>query len=108
MITEIVSFKIPNGTPRDRVLEDVKTTIDRWWKFPGLVRKNYIRQDAETVMGIYFWESLEAAQKGHDAAWLQKAEDKWGNRPQISYYDTVMVLDNRHKEILEYPGDSQV
>ncbi len=108
MITEIVSFKVPSGTSRDQVLEDAKTTIDRWSGFPGLVRKTFVRQDEETTMGIYLWESLEAAKNGHDDAWLQKAEAKWGNRPQISYYDTVMVLDNRHGEILEYPGESEV
>ncbi len=108
MITEIVSFKIPKGTSRDQVLEDAKTTIERWWKYPGLVRKNYVMQDAETVLGIYLWESPEAAKKGHDEAWLKKAEAKWGNRPQTQFYDTVMVLDNRHEEVLEYPGESQV
>lgn len=108
MITEIVSFNIPKTTSRDQVLEDAKTTIDRWKGFPGLVRKTFVRKDADAVMGIYLWESLEAAKAGHDESWLKKAEMKWGNRPQISYYDTVMVLDNRHDEILEYPGEPQI
>lgn len=102
MITEIVSFNIPKGTSRAQVLKDAKTTIDRWRGFPGLVRKYYVMQDAETAMGIYLWESLEAAKTGHDSIWLDKAEARWGNRPKISYYDTVMELDNRHDEIIEY------
>ncbi len=70
MITEIVSFEVPEGTSRNQVLEDAKTTIDRWSGFPGLVRKTFVRQDARTTMGIYLWESLETAKKGHDEAWL--------------------------------------
>jgi len=108
MITEIVSFNIPKTTSRDQVLEDARTTIDRWKGFSGLVRKTFVRKGADAVMGIYLWESLEAAKAGHDESWLKKAEMKWGNRPQISYYDTVMVLDNRHDEILEYPGEPQI
>lgn len=108
MITEIVSFKIPQGMSRAQVLKDAKTTIERWWKFPGLVRKVYLLDGDDGVMGIYLWENLGAAKKGHDAAWLDRAETKWGNRPQIRYFDTTMVLDNRHGEILEFPGESEV
>ena len=103
MITEFVTFNIPKNMSRQQVLEDGKTTIERWQGFPGLIRKVYIHKDEETVMGIYLWESIEDAKKGHDEAWLNKAEAKWGNRPQIEYLDTVMVLDNRHDEILEFP-----
>jgi len=108
MITEIVSFNIPADMSRDQVLQDAKGTVERWWKFPGLVRKVYLRDGNDKAMGIYLWESLEAAKKGHDAVWLDRAEAKWGNRPQITYYDTTMVLDNLHEEVLEYPGQSEI
>ena len=46
---------------------------------------------------------LSGKSGGHDEAWLQQAEEIWGNRPQIEYLDTLMILDNRHDEILEFP-----
>ncbi len=102
MISEIVSFKIPAGMSREDVLEDAKPTLERWTNFPGLIRKTYVRADDMTCMGIYLWESKKAAQKGHDEAWLDKAEAKWGNRPTITYFDAFMELDNRHGDVQEF------
>jgi hypothetical protein len=103
VITEIVSFKIPADMSRDAVLEDARQTLDRWRGFPGLLRKTFLMADAGTCMGIYMWESKDHALAGHDAAWLQKAEEKWGNRPVITYCDTLMVLDNSRDEVTEFP-----
>lgn len=103
MITEIVRFKIRPGMSRDEVLEDSRSTIPRWRANSDLIRKMYVMPDDETCMGIYLWKSKEAAQKGHDQAWMERAEKHWGNRPEITYLDTLMVLDNRHDEVLEYP-----
>jgi heme-degrading monooxygenase HmoA len=103
MITEIVSFKIPAGMSRDAVLKDAKQTLDRWRGFPGLVRKTYLMADAETCVGIYMWETKDHARAGHDADWFEKAEERWGNRPTVTYCDTLMVLDNSLNQVVEYP-----
>ena len=105
MIIETVTFPITPGMTRDDVLADARTTIPRWQGFPGLVRKTYVMVGADAAMGIYHWETLAHAEKGHDEEWMQKATVKWGVRPKLERYDTVMVLDNRHDEILEYPPD---
>ncbi|MCW9036209.1 MAG: hypothetical protein OQK35_02590 [Alphaproteobacteria bacterium] len=105
MISEIVSFKIPTGMSREEILEDAKTTIERWSNYPGLLRKTYVRADETTCMGIYLWESKDDAQNGHDEAWLARAEEKWGNKPTITYYDAFMELDNRLGQVYEFPED---
>jgi len=102
MITEIVTFRLKPGMTRQEMLEDARTTVDRWSGYPGLVRKTYAMADDQTGMGIYLWESRQHAEAGHDEAWLTKAEARWGVRPEITYHDTVMVLDNRAGEVLEF------
>ncbi|MCP4297871.1 MAG: hypothetical protein GY786_19935 [Proteobacteria bacterium] len=59
-------------------------------------------------MGIYLWESKDAAMKGHDSTWLDRAETMWGNRPVITYFDTFMELDNAHDEVREFPEDQPI
>jgi len=89
---------------REDVLDDARGTVENWKKYPGLIRKMYVLPDSTTAMGIYLWKTLEDARAGHDADWLTKAEKRWGNRPEIEYLDTLMVLDNRHNEVIESPG----
>jgi len=105
MIVETVTFQILPGMSRDDVLADGRTTLERWTNFPGLVRKTFVMVDASTAMGVYLWESEVAADIGHDAAWLDRAEQHWGNRPRIVRYDALMELDNRHGEVLEFPPE---
>ena len=31
------------------------------------------------------------------------AEQRWGNRPTIEYFDTLMILDNLCNEVIENP-----
>mgnify|MGYP003668663942 CR=1 FL=1 len=96
MITEIVSFNRTPGMDRDEMVRDAAGTFDRWTDFPGL-------RDPDTLVtkGIYLWESLEDADKGHDAAWLERAEAHWGNRPTLERYDCFLILENPGGEITE-------
>ncbi|MBZ0217251.1 MAG: hypothetical protein K8F25_11895, partial [Fimbriimonadaceae bacterium] len=94
---------IKPGMSRGDVLEQARGTLDRWRANPDLIQKSYVMPDEHSAMGIYLWKSKEAAQKGHDDAWMARAEDYWGNRPQITYFDTLMVLDNLHDDVLENP-----
>ena len=95
MITEIVSFKRHPGMDRDEMVRDAASTFERWTDFPGLVRKMFVR-DPETLdtKGIYLWKSLEDADRGHDAAWLDRAEKHWGNRPKLERFDCFLILEN--------------
>ncbi len=104
MITEIVSFDTPAGITREQMLEDAAGTIDRWSDYPGLVRKMFV-WDAERGrgMGIYLWEALKHAEQGHDAAWLDRAEAHWGNRPVIERYDCFMILENPGGQVQRPP-----
>ena len=95
MITEIVSFNRHPDMDRDEMIRDAMGTVERWTDFPGLVRKMFVRDpDSLATKGIYLWETLEAADKGHDAAWLERAEAHWGNRPVLERYDCFMILEN--------------
>ncbi len=106
MITEIVSFKVTPGMSRDDVLEDARSTLDRWRGFPGLVRKTFLMGENDRCVGVYLWESKDHALQGHDAVWLDRAEARWGNRPDIRYFDTLMELNNGAGEVTEYPADT--
>ncbi|MBT6284122.1 MAG: hypothetical protein HOI96_02955 [Rhodospirillaceae bacterium] len=102
MITEIVSFNRTPGMDRAEIVRDAAGTFDRWTDFPGLVRKMFMRDpDTLATKGIYLWETLEDANKGHDEAWLERAEAHWGNRPTLERYDCFLILENPGGKITE-------
>ena len=95
MITEIVTFHRPAGMTREQMTQDAQATFERWTDFPGLVRKMFVRDpDSLVTKGIYLWQTLADADRGHDAAWLERAQAHWGNRPTLERYDCFLILEN--------------
>jgi hypothetical protein len=60
----------------------------------GLVRKYYLFGEDGHGGGVYLWESREAAERQYSPAWKAMIADKFGTAPQISYYDTPVIVDN--------------
>ncbi len=84
MITAIVKFKLP---PKCRQLA-------------GLVRKYYLYDgDAGIGGGVYLWESRAAADRVYTAEWKKMIADRYGAEPEITYFDTPVIVDNALDEI---------
>ncbi len=102
MICEIVRFKVRSGMTRDEVLEDARSVAPRWRVEPDLIRKHFLFDGGEESLGIYLWKNREAAEAAHDEVWRQRVRDVHGSEPSISYYDTLMIVDNLAEEVSEY------
>lgn len=74
MITEIITFSIPDGMTREEVVANYRRSAPSWRANPDLIRKNYL-YDAESrrASGVYLWRTLEAARRARDAAWVEKS-----------------------------------
>ena len=42
MITEVVTFKLPRGLTREKLITNYRQTAPKWRENPDLVRKNYL------------------------------------------------------------------
>ena len=79
MIVELVEFTHPPGSTRSAIDEGARATLPHWRANADLLRKHYLLgTDGQTGAGIYFWPSVEAAQRAHDAAWIAQAERRTG------------------------------
>lgn len=95
MITEIVTFAIPEGMGRDEVLALFEESAEIWRAHPKLHRKNYLYDpDAGIAGGVYTWDSIEDAQDAHGAAFLARVADSFGSTPQFRYFETPIVVQN--------------
>lgn len=102
MITELVLFDLPAGISRDDVIAGMRATAPAWRANSELVRKNYLYDAAAgQAGGAYLWPSVEAAQRGHDAAWRARIKQLYGNEPVIRYFETPLIVDNAQDQLIE-------
>ena len=97
MITELVTFPIPDGMTRDEVIALYEKSVPTWKANPDLLRKNYLyAPERGQGGGLYTWKSMEAAQAGHGESFKARIRETFGAEPQFSYFETPIVVDNEH------------
>lgn len=95
MITEIITFGIPDGMTRGEVVANYRRSAPTWRANPDLIRKNYLYDEAtRRAGGVYLWRSMEAAWLARDARWLERVRRTYGNEPMVQYFETPLVADN--------------
>jgi hypothetical protein len=88
MITAIVQFKVANDVGRDEVLTNMQNVAPRFESVPGLIRKNFLFDEARGVGGgVYTWQSREAIR------------NLYGVDPEITWFETPIIVDNASGEI---------
>jgi hypothetical protein len=99
MITAIVRFKLPPTVKAEDAAELFKGSAPKYRGLDGLVRKYYLFNESGVGGGVYLWESRAAAERVYTAAWKKMIADRYGAEPDITFYDTPVVVDNAIDEI---------
>ena len=95
MITEIITFGIPDGMTRDEVLANYRRSAPTWRANPDLIRKNYLYDpEGRRAGGVYLWRSMEAARRARGPEWLDRVRRTYGSEPVAQYFETPIVADN--------------
>lgn len=101
MITAIVRFTMPEAMPLESFTELSEGNAPLYKGMKGLVRKYYVRSDdGLQVGGVYLWESREAAEAVYTDEWRERVTGAYGSAPTIDWFDSPVVVDNRHNEIV--------
>ncbi len=95
MITAIVPFKLPANIDAAKAAELFRGSAPKYQALKGLVRKYYLFDaESRTGGGCYLWESREAAERVYNAEWRKMITDRYGSAPEISYFETPVIVDN--------------
>jgi hypothetical protein len=104
VITEIVTFQLPEGISRDQLLAKYRSTADKWRQNPDLVHKQYFyNADKNTGGGVYLWKSMEAAQRWHGSTFRQMVMEIYGSEPSMQYLEGMLVVDNLSGQVYDNP-----
>jgi len=100
MITEIVTFKLPEGSKREDVLANFEMTASVWSQNPDLIRKNYLFDADDNVAGgVYLWRTKAHAEKWHGDEFRARVKQLYGAVPTSQFFETPIVVDNLAGEI---------
>jgi hypothetical protein len=94
MITAVVRFKLPQDTSPEAAKALFEKSAPNYKGVPGLVRKYYLFGEDRTGGGVYLWESREAAERMYSDAWRKMIAERYGAVPEITYYETPVIVDN--------------
>lgn len=95
MITEIVTFAIPDDMDRAHVVSLFEQSAATWRGYPNLHRKNYLYDpEAGIAGGVYTWDSIADVQQAHGAAFHDRIAEVFGSTPQFQYFETPVVVQN--------------
>ena len=102
MITAVVQFKVADGVSRDEILTNMANVAPRFESVPGLIRKNFLLDPESGVGGgVYTWESREAADELYavGGAWREAIHNLYGVYPEITWFETPIIVDNATGDI---------
>ena len=102
MITALVQFKLPEPVTRDKAQEIFSSTAPKYREVQGLVRKYYLlSENGHTAGGVYLWNSREEAENLYTDEWKQVIHDRYGAQPEITYFESPVIVDNLRGEITQ-------
>lgn len=101
MITEIVTFTLPQGMSQEEATANFEDSAPGWHANPDLIRKNYLVDTQNRIAGgVYLWKDKAHAQKWHGDAFRKKIKGIYGSEPKSQFFDTPIVVDNLAGEIV--------
>ncbi len=101
MITVIASFPLPEGLSLGDFKGRMMPTVPKYREVDGLLRKNYLYDGERGVGGgVYTFETRAQAETCFNDEWITRVTTHYG-KPEISYFETPIAIDNAHKEVNE-------
>jgi hypothetical protein len=95
MHTVFVKFALPKPIPRAALLERFKKSEANFRGLPKLIRKYFCYDEAShTGHSVYLWESEDDARAFFSEEFVTGFAGKFGCTPELTFVDTLMVIDN--------------
>jgi hypothetical protein len=102
MISEIVTWELPEGMTKDEVTAKFRASVPVWQTKSDLIHKAFLFDEPSRRAGaVYLWKSLAPAKEAHGDAFRDRIRSTFGATPDFQYFDTPIVIDNKAKQVTE-------
>lgn len=100
MIVVFVQFQMPAQTTVQDAAAIFRSTAPRYLEMAPLVRKYYIfNPKTHRAGGCYLMRDRAAAERVFDESWRRLVNEKYGVAPEVTYFETPVIVDNMTHEI---------
>ena len=101
MITVVVNFDLPPGTTLADATARFQDSSQKYLGAPGLLRKFYLYNEEKMIGGgAYVFGSRAEADALLNADWVASITARYGSPPQLTYFETPVLVDNVAGEIV--------
>ncbi len=99
MITVMSRFQLRPGLDRSTALEEIQETIG-WYQGRAHCIRKYVclNWEGRYGIGVYLWDDREAAEAFYAAA-TAEIERQTGAPPELTWFETPVVVDNAVGEV---------
>ena len=102
MITEIVSWGLPDGMSREDTVSKYRLSVPMWQANPDLIHKAFLLDEGtRRAGGVYLWKNIDAAKHAHGEAFQERIRSVFGAAPEFQYFETPIVIDNAAKQVID-------
>ena len=102
MITEIVSWQLPQEMSREDTVAKYRLSVPTWQANPHLIHEAFLFDQAtRRAGGVYLWKNIEAAKQAHGPAFHERIRSVFGAQPEFQYFETPIVIDNTAKQVID-------
>lgn len=98
------TYAVPPALSEEVIRRQFVAVADRYLGVPGLIRKYFgFTEDAKCVIGIYLWESRDAADAFYSPAWMTGVTERWGAAPTKTEWIVPVVAESVDGRIVAAP-----
>jgi hypothetical protein len=95
------TYKVPAELTKPAIQKLFSDVAEIYLGIPGLIRKYFgFTDDGTSVIGIYLWNSKEAADRFYSPDWMAGATQRWGAAPVRNEWIVPVVAESVERRIL--------
>jgi hypothetical protein len=90
------TYAVPPQLTEAAIRSQFEAVAENYLAVPGLIRKYFgFTEDGKSVIGIYLWQSREAADAFYSPEWIAGVTERWGAAPVKSDWVVPVVAESR-------------